>query len=136
MRLDIGRYRIRLIDDLCGADLVVGQDGPSSVSVGLETDGFAPELNRASAGMVSIWVRNVTQQSIRVGIEDTSWTPEGVTLAQILMEEKAKGLLPAGALPPELDINIQSYSVVSLERLHEGPAASGCVARSARRPGK
>ena len=122
LRLDIGRYRIRLIDDLCGADLVVGQDGPSSVSVGLETDGFAPELNRASAGMVSIWVRNVTQQSIRVGIEDTSWTPEGVTLAQILMEEKAKGLLPAGALPPELDINIQSYSVVSLERLHEGPA--------------
>ena len=120
--LQPGRYRIRRQDALLGAVLHVTEEGPNQVGFSLEATGFGPEIARVGSGKVLVWLRNASNTTVRVAIEDACLPMPGITLAQILSRPETQALIPDGILPPNLNLKVERHVVIQLEKLHPDPS--------------
>jgi serine/threonine-protein kinase len=119
LELSPGRYRLRRIEELTGALILVGEGEVGAVFC-LEEHGLGPRRVQLQEGLVRICLENHTSAAARLALEATDMPQFGVTLAQILNRPEAMALMPDKALPAALEVEIQRQSVVTTEFLVEG----------------
>ena len=111
VRLEPGRYRLRVLALPHALPVVVEEGGPPAADARLGNDGWSAEELRVG-GRAALMLENATAEEQLFELERTAWSDQAATAAEVTALQVYRDLFAAEALRPGEPISVGTLTVV------------------------